>query len=74
VEQEKILVDVYTRDESGNFNFTPLEIRGLDDSFELPALEIYLSMSEIYKDIDYRDDAKNQADSALPTPSPWKRG
>jgi len=24
VEQEKILVHVYTRDESGNYNFTPL--------------------------------------------------
>jgi Uma2 family endonuclease len=51
VEQGEAIVHVYSRGPHGDFNLRPQEIRGLEGMVELPAVQLSLSMSEIYDGI-----------------------
>jgi Uma2 family endonuclease len=59
VEQAEPLVHVYSRGDNGDFFIRPLEIKGLDSSFELPAVGISISMSEIYDGLDYAEHVRH---------------
>lgn len=51
LEQDEAVVHVYSRGPHGDFNLRPQEVRGLEAVVELPAVQLTLSMSEIYDGI-----------------------
>lgn len=71
VEQAEPTVHVYSRGSTGDFVIKPLEIRGLDGSFELPAIGISLTMAEVYESLDFEAVVNPEAPEA--TAHPWKR-
>jgi len=48
VEQAEALVHIYSRGPHGDFNLHPREVRGIDGTVDLPAVDLALAMSEIY--------------------------
>jgi hypothetical protein len=52
-EQSEYPVHVYSRVGTGDFIIKPQEIRGLDGTFELPAIGISMSVAEIYEGLDF---------------------
>jgi Uma2 family endonuclease len=51
LEQDEAVVHVYSRGSHGDFNLRAQEVRGLEGVVELPAVQLTLSMSEIYDGI-----------------------
>jgi len=71
VEQSEPVVHIYSRAATGEFMITPREIRGLDATFELPAVGISMTMAEVYEGLNF--EIERTADSPPPTRSPWQR-
>jgi Uma2 family endonuclease len=61
VEQSEPLVHVYSRGPHGDFNLCPQEVSGLDGTVELPAINLSLTMSEIYEGLELDAAPNNQA-------------
>jgi Uma2 family endonuclease len=70
LEPSECLVHVYSCAGTGDFIIKPQDIRGLDDTFELPAIGISMSVAEIYEGLDFN--VETVADPARPTRSPWR--
>ena len=70
VEQSEYLVHVYSRVGTGDFIIKPQEIRGLDGTFELPAIGISMSVARLYEGLDFN--VAINADAPQPTSSPWR--
>ena len=71
VEQSEPLVHVYSRGAGGEFNIRAEEVRGLESTFELPAVGIVMLMAEIYEGLDFGVSA--DAEAPPPTRQPWPR-
>lgn len=69
VEQSAPLVHVYSRGETGEFRLRAQEVQGLDGVVELPAVQVSVSMAEIYEGMEF--DPEVLAALPPPTPSPW---
>ena len=69
VEQSAPLIYLYSRGETGDFRLRAQEVEGLEGVVELPAIQVSLSMADLYEGVEL--DPEVLAALPPPTPSPW---